>query len=85
MKQDKKFFIFGLVCFGIGILGGVLIGMHWQQMLITASLVEIAEGLEGTNIDVNIDLNETQLIEGFSGVINQSIKEMNVTQNGSQN
>lgn len=58
---------------------GVIIGMILQQMIFTASAVEIARGLEGTTFNVEVNLNETQLIEEFKEsfipVFNQTMQE----------
>jgi hypothetical protein len=62
---------------GICLFGGFMLGMIMQQMILTASFVEIAEGLEGTNINVEIDLNETKLAEDMKDfatfILNSSI------------
>ena len=67
---------------GIGILGGIVLGMMIQQMIFTASAVEFGESLEGTTFNLEIDLNETQLIEGFKKeflpLFNQTIQENNL-------
>ena len=64
-KEKKKNLVFVLIIIAIALFGGIYIGMVIQQMIFIAGMVEFGESLEGTSIEVNIDLNETQLIEGF--------------------
>ena len=79
MKYKKKkyslLFVVGLV--GVTFLGGMIIGMVFQQMIFTASAVEFGESLEG--VTVNVDLNETVLVDKFKEVFitlfNQTIQE----------
>jgi hypothetical protein len=76
---EKRKWLFPLICGLLGIIGGIIIGMQLQQMIFIAGIVEFGESLEGTNIEVNIDFNETKLIEGFTNslipVLNQSVQE----------
>jgi len=51
------------IAFGIGLIGGVWIGMVTQQMIFISGAVKIAEGFEGTNFEVNIDINETLMVD----------------------
>lgn len=75
-RKRKNTFLWAVILgMGIGLLGGVLLGIHIQQMIFIAGAVEFAEGLEGTNIEINIDFNETQLIEGFTKFINETLIE----------
>jgi len=77
MNKRQKNIIICLVilAMGMGIIGGLVIGMLIQQMIFVAGAVEIAEGLEGTNIEINIDINETKLVEGFTKFINETLQE----------
>ena len=76
MKTDRKNFLWAVVLgMSIGVLVGVLIGIQIQQMIFIVGMVEFGESLEGTNIEVNIDLNETQLVEGFTKFFNESFQE----------
>ena len=88
MKKEKKKRDLWFVMFGLGMLFiGIVLGMVFQQMILTASAVEIAEGLEGTTFNVEVDINETKLVEGikeaFLPIINETrnlmLKENNVT------
>lgn len=45
---------------------GFVLGMVYQQVIIQASLVNIASNMEGVSIEIN--LNESKLIEGFREV-----------------
>jgi len=80
-KIKDKNLILIFVMLGIGMVGGFLMGTYYQQMIFTAGLVEFGESLEGTNIEVNIDLNETKLVEGFTKMFNETLTK-NLTQNG---
>jgi len=71
-KQDKVNHIITLgviLSLMVGMICGIIIGMTIQQMIFTAAAVEIAEGFDGAEINVEIDLNETQIIEGYKEVI----------------
>ena len=74
-KLDNKALGFALITAAVGIIGGIIIGMIIQQMIYGALLVEVAEGLEGTDIEINIDFNETMFLEGFKEVLNETMKE----------
>jgi hypothetical protein len=56
------YILIGLIA---SLLMGIYIGMTIQQMVIIAGMVEFGESLAGTNINVTIDLNETELVKGF--------------------
>jgi len=74
MNNEKRNLILMLIVgVGIGVLGGFVLGMFYQQLMFIAGAVEFAEGLEGTNIEINVDLNETQIVEGFTKFINESL------------
>ena len=84
MKKKKidertKYMLIGVA---IGILGGILLGMVLQQMILTAQMVEFGESLEGTTFNIEVDLNETVLVdrftEAFIPIFNQTIQENNM-------
>lgn len=56
-------FALGLV---VGILIGIMIGMAAQQMILFKGIEMIAPTFDG--IEVNIDLNETAIVNGLSQV-----------------
>lgn len=58
-----------MLAFVLGLYAGFV--LHEEFMI--KGLVRIAEGLEGTNIEVNIDLNETKIVEGFAKVFNETL------------
>jgi len=74
-KEDtgKVFILFLILGMMIGLIGGIIIGMIMQQRMFTAAAVEIAEGLEGTVENIEIDLNETQIIKGYTEFIEEVI------------
>ena len=45
------------------LFGGFSLGMIYQQMIFIASLVKVAEGLEGTTFNVEVDINETLMTD----------------------
>lgn len=76
MKKIKPFLIIAII---LGIFIGIPIGMILQQMSFTASAVQIGKSIEGNTLNVEVDINETQLIEGlretFLPLLNETIKE----------
>lgn len=77
--MKSEFFIWFIVGIAIGMMAGLYLGFVIQQMIFIAGMVEFGESLEGTDIEVNIDLNETKLIEGFKEtfipIFNQTINK----------
>ncbi|KKK53604.1 hypothetical protein LCGC14_3093130 [marine sediment metagenome] len=69
----KVFILFLILGMMIGVIGGIIIGMIMQQMIFTAAAVEIGESLEGTIENVEIDLNETQIIERYTDFMEEVI------------
>ena len=73
--------IIGVVA-GVSILGGMMIGMIIQQMIFTASAVEFGESLEGVTFNIEVDLNETIIVDRISEIwtpiFNQTIQEKNI-------
>ena len=59
--KNKSLIIY--IAGGIGLIGGIVIGMLLQQMLFTASFVEIGHSLKGTTFNLEIDINETELVD----------------------
>lgn len=70
-SQTAMLITIAIICF----TGGIYLGMILQQMILTASFVEIAEGLEGTHFEVNIDLNETEIMEGVKEIYTPILKQ----------
>lgn len=70
-KKERKlkkipFIMFPIVI--ICLLLGIFIGMSLQQMLIGELLNSFGRSLDGTNIEVNVDFNETILINGVKDI-----------------
>ncbi len=65
MKDKKKnsHILYLLIIGGIGIIGGMLIGMMLQQLIIQSSIIEVASALEGSNFELTIDINETLMVD----------------------
>ncbi len=78
--DDKTRYI--LIGVGVGILGGILIGMIMQQAVLTYQMVEFGESLEGTTFNIEVDINETVLVDRFTEVFipifNQTLQENNL-------
>ncbi len=60
-KKYKLLFLIGMIT--ISLIGGIQIGMILQQQIFTLSLVEIAQGLEGTTFNIEVDINETLMVD----------------------
>ena len=60
-----------------------LLGMiYWllaQQLIVGALMNEFGESLEGVHLEVNVDLNETVLLEGMKENLNDFIIKLNET------
>ncbi len=47
----------------VGLIGGIMLGMLIQQMMFTAAAVEVGRSLEGSTFDIEIDINETHMVD----------------------
>lgn len=65
MKQELTFLQVVTISLIIGIVIGVGIGMALQQFLMIKTINSVGENLEGmiTEINIEIELNETDLVE----------------------
>ncbi|MCK9429485.1 MAG: hypothetical protein M0R17_05735 [Candidatus Omnitrophica bacterium] len=64
MKKKKISKILGIVVIDLMLIYiGFILGMVYQQILFTISVEKIAEGLEGTNFNINVDFNETLMVD----------------------
>ena len=63
-------FLFGVM---LGTIFGIILGMVLQQSIFIEGTIKVAEGLEGTSFEINIDLNETELVEGITSYFNETI------------
>ena len=82
MSNKKKYsLVFLLFMMGLTLVGGLLIGMVLQQQLLYLGLAEIAEGLEGTNFEINIDINETLIVDRTMEHMENVLEQMNQTDN----
>jgi hypothetical protein len=80
-KKNRRLYPLWIVIafIGVSLLGGIVVGIIIEQMVITASAVQIGESLEGTTFNLQIDLNETELINGFNQTMQQIIPLMNIS------
>ena len=63
---------------------GLYFGSILQQEHFIKGAYEIAEGLEGAEIEINIDLNETLMVDRFTKFIEEELIKQNTTAGGSQ-
>lgn len=54
---------------------GFILGMVTQQAYFIKGAVEVAEGLEGTTFNIEIDINETIMVDRFFELFNETIIE----------
>ena len=52
----------------IGLLVGILLGTYIQQLILKSIAMEVVEGLKETTFEIEIDLDETELIEKLKEV-----------------
>lgn len=55
---------------------GMYLGSVLQQEHFIKGAVKVAEGLQGSNFDVTIDINETLLVNGFREVLNDTLDNL---------
>ncbi len=76
INREKTFLLLGLI---MGIMIGILIGIILQQMVFKSIAVEFGESLEGTTFNIEVDINETVLVDRFTEVFipifNETIQE----------
>ena len=76
MTIKKNKFNGGLsVGFGLGIFGGIILGMLIQQLIFMGGVVEVAEGLEGTTFNIEVDVNETIMVDRMIEFFNDTIQK----------
>lgn len=79
MDDRTRYILIGVA---LGILGGVLLGMIMQQAVLTYQMVEFGESLEGTTFNIEVDINETVLVDRFTEIFiplfNETIQENNL-------
>ena len=68
----SKYFL--LVCCLLFFVIGIYVGMIIQQLIFQTTLIEIASNLEG--VEINIDINETQILEGTREIAQEMIEAM---------
>ena len=59
--------LIGLTCF----IGGFMFGSLMQQQIFIKAGYEVARGLEGANVELNIDLNETIMVDRMFEIIKE--------------
>ncbi len=88
-KRSWKINPFILVALMVMFLMGFTIGMVWQQAHFIKGAVEIAEGLEGTTFNIEVDINETIMVDRFFKLFNDTLqsnlKEENIKERSLKN
>lgn len=64
------YIIIYLVFFSLGLIGGMIL----QQAIIQATLMKVADNLDGVQIEIN--LNESKLIEGITDFYEPYLAEL---------
>lgn len=64
-EKNKQGLLLVFILLGIGFLGGFLIGIIYQQTMLTASIIKFGESIEGNTFNLEINLNETKLVEAL--------------------
>ncbi len=79
MNDESKEIAFVIFIASIALIGGVILGMMIQQVIFVAGTVKFGESLEGVTLNVEVDINETKLVNGFTEILipflNQTINE----------
>ena len=57
-----------IACFILGLWAGFVL----HQQFIISGLTQIAEGLEGTNFNIEIDFNETEIVKALVNIFNET-------------
>ena len=55
---------------------GILFGMVIQQAIFQGTLIKLVSNMEG--VEINIDLNESQLLEGTREIANEMVEKIKV-------
>lgn len=61
-RKERVFYIL-LIAFAF--LGGIFVGVIMQQQIFYVGMTQVAEGLEGTIFNIEIDINETQIVDNI--------------------
>ncbi len=56
-------------------LMGYILGSVLQQSLFIKGAVEVAEGLEGTTFNIEVDINETIMVDRFFELFNDTLQD----------
>ena len=74
-KNNKNLMIMYFLGMCIGLIFGILFGTYIQQMIFTASMIEVVEHLNGVDLDIEVNLNETILADRMVKNVQEGIKE----------
>lgn len=76
MKMNKKVILkvlFVLFFFMVGVISGMALGIKTGQMMLFEGMAVI---LKDSNVNITIDLNETEIIKGINETIVPTLKEV---------
>ncbi len=69
-----------LIVFAVAVFVlGFVCGMIFQQIAIKNMAIDVVRNIEG--VEINVDINETQILEGTREIAEYMIKEINNSQN----
>ena len=71
-KTKRKISIWIIIVGIIGILVGIWMGMILQQMIFIQGLTDFGESLEGTSFELNINMNETIMMDRMIEFLNST-------------
>lgn len=71
IKLITLFYYLAILC---ALFLGIWIGMLIQQQMFIVGAYEFAKGLEGTSFELNIDLNETIMVEKMGEILRESFR-----------
>ena len=74
MDKEIRYLWLGV---SIGILGRIILGIILQQMMLEHELVSFGESLEGVSLEINVDLNETLIVEKVGETMSYILNEIN--------
>ncbi len=72
MEYKTMMWVFVVICFFIL---GLWAGFVLHESLMIKGAVAIAEGLEGTTFNINVDVNETEITNAIIEFFNESLED----------
>ncbi|KKL45610.1 hypothetical protein LCGC14_2353880 [marine sediment metagenome] len=72
--SDSPSLLYTIIILVLGLLVGFIIGGVFQQAYFIKGAVQVVEGLEGTEFNIEIDINETIMATTFFELINDTLQ-----------